>query len=81
MAEPKIAQKHPYVIDEKPGEKWWCACGHSKNQPYCDGSHKTLGGGITPMRVEIKEPGKKAWCGCKHTKKPPFCDGSHSRLP
>ena len=39
MTEPKIAQRFPYVKDEQPGEKWWCACGHSKNQPYCDGSH------------------------------------------
>jgi len=52
MAEPKIAQRFPYVKDEQPGEKWWCACGHSKNQPYCDGSHKLTKG---------EEAGKLYW--------------------
>ncbi|MFQ5458669.1 MAG: CDGSH iron-sulfur domain-containing protein [Myxococcota bacterium] len=80
MPDPKIAQKAPYIMDEEPGEKWWCACGHSQNQPYCDGSHKELGGGITPIRVEITEAKKVPWCGCKHSAKKPYCDGSHRDL-
>ena len=80
MNAPKIAQKSPYVRDELPGKKFWCACGQSANQPYCDGSHKRLNTGISPLMVDIKEAKKVAWCGCKHTKNPPFCDGSHTKL-
>ena len=78
MEKPVIAQKKPYVIEEEPGTKFWCACGRSKNQPYCDGSHK--GTGILPVKVEITEKKKVAWCGCKHSKKGAFCDGSHREL-
>ena len=80
MADPKIAQKAPFIIDEQPGEKWWCACGHSQNQPYCDGSHADLGEGIQPIRVELEEARKVAWCGCKRSANKPYCDGSHSKL-
>jgi CDGSH-type Zn-finger protein len=78
MEKPVIAQKKPYVIEEEPGTKFWCACGRSKSQPYCDGSHK--GTGITPVKVEITEKKKVAWCGCKHSAKGAFCDGSHRNL-
>jgi len=78
MEKPVIAQKKPYVIEEGPGTKFWCACGRSKSQPYCDGSHK--GTGITPVKVEITEKKKVAWCGCKHSAKGAFCDGSHRNL-
>jgi len=78
MAEPKVAQKEPYVIDMEPGEYYWCACGHSDAQPFCDGAHKDTG--IGPMVVNIDEAGKKPWCGCKHTKTPPYCDGAHTDL-
>ena len=62
----------------EPGEYWWCACGRSKSQPFCDGSHK--GTGLAPKRVEITEAKTVAWCGCKHSANAPFCDGTHSRL-
>ena len=75
----KIPQKIPYVIDEQPGKKAWCACGLSNKQPYCDGSHK--GTGMTPVIVEITEARKVAWCGCKYSERAPFCDGSHAELP
>ena len=78
MEKPVIAQKKPYIILEEPGTKYWCACGRSKNQPYCDGSHK--GTGITPLKVEITEKKKVAWCGCKHSKNGAFCDGTHREL-
>jgi len=78
--EPKIAQKGPFVREETAGKKAWCACGHSKNQPYCDGSHSRENTGMAPVVVELTENKKVAWCGCKHTKNPPFCDGSHSKL-
>lgn len=73
-------RKTPYVISEQPGEKYWCACGKSENQPYCDGSHERLNTGITPIRVEIETAKRVAWCGCKKTSNPPFCDGTHSKL-
>jgi CDGSH-type Zn-finger protein len=75
---PKIPQKIPYVMEVKPGKYAWCACGESKNQPYCDGSHK--GTSFTPVIEEITETKTVAWCGCKHTGKKPFCDGSHKNL-
>ncbi len=78
MRLPVVAQKGPYVVDEKPGKRAWCACGLSQKQPYCDGSHS--GKGMSPMVVEITEEKKVAWCGCKHSKNKPYCDGSHSKL-
>lgn len=78
MADPVVAQKAPYKIQEEPGSKFWCACGLSKNQPYCDGSHR--GSGIAPVKVEIAESKMVAWCGCKHSKNGPMCDGSHRNL-
>lgn len=78
MNKPNIAQKSPYVKETPAGTYYWCTCGHSKGQPFCDGSHK--GTGFVPHKIEFTETKRAAWCGCKHTKKPPFCDGSHSKL-
>ena len=78
MATPKIFQKSPIVRPTAPGVYWWCACGRSANQPFCDGSHQ--GTAMTPKKVEITEARSIAWCACKHSKKTPFCDGSHNRL-
>lgn len=77
-AERKIAQDSPYVMEMEPGEYWWCRCGRSDDQPFCDGSHE--GTGISPKKVEIDEKRTVAWCGCKHTDDEPFCDGTHSSL-
>lgn len=81
MPEPKIAQKRPYVVEEQSGRKFWCACGQSQKQPYCDGSHARLNTGISPIKVELAEGKRVAWCGCKHSNNKPYCDGSHARLP
>ena len=78
MAEPESPQKKPYVMDESPGRRAWCACGRSKKQPYCDGSHS--GTGFLPVVVNVEKEGKVAWCGCKRSGRKPYCDGSHSRL-
>ena len=79
MSEPIVFQKSPFVQKVEPGTYWWCACGHSKAQPFCDGSHKAFG--LSPVKVEITEAKTVAWCGCKHSGGKPFCDGTHSRLP
>jgi CDGSH-type Zn-finger protein len=79
MSEAVIAQKFPFVQKVEPGTYFWCACGRSKGQPFCDGSHK--GTGFAPLKTEIAGAKTVAWCGCKHTKSAPFCDGTHSQLP
>lgn len=78
MSEPKIAQKAPYVIKEQPGKIYWCSCGDSKKQPYCDGSHQ--GTSFQPMEVTIEKEEEIAWCGCKRSANKPYCDGAHSKL-
>ena len=75
---PKIAQKFPYIVDEKCGRRAFCSCGLSSKNPYCDGSHK--GTSFSPKIIELEEDKKVAWCGCKHSKKGAFCDGSHKNL-
>ena len=78
MSDPEIASTSPYGLDLEAGRYWWCACGRSKKQPFCDGSHK--GTDFTPLEVTIDEPKKVFLCGCKHSAKAPFCDGSHNKL-
>jgi CDGSH-type Zn-finger protein len=78
MSEPTIAQKAPYTQELEPGTYWWCACGKSKNQPFCDGSHKDSE--FSPVKLEITETTKVWLCGCKHSADQPFCDGSHKGL-
>lgn len=79
MATPIVCQKAPFVLPAEPGTYWWCACGRSRDQPFCDGSHK--GTGLTPIKHEVTAAGPVAWCGCKHSGNRPLCDGSHKRLP
>lgn len=78
MPEPIVAQKSPYVQKTAPGTYWWCTCGGSKGQPFCDGSHK--GTGFAPKKVVITEEKTVAWCGCKHSGAGECCDGSHKKL-
>jgi CDGSH-type Zn-finger protein len=75
---PVIAQRAPCTLEVGPGTVYWCRCGRSKTQPFCDGSH--TGTDFSPMEVHFEEKKRVALCGCKHTKKPPFCDGSHSKI-
>lgn len=74
-------QNAPYVRDEEPGKKAWCACGESADQPYCDGAHGRTGSCVRPVFCEITEAKKVAWCGCRQSKNKPFCDGTHKNLP
>lgn len=79
MTEPVVAAKAPSKVALEAGKDyWWCACGLSKSQPFCDGSHK--GSSFTPLKWTAEETGRKFFCACKHTKTPPFCDGSHKAL-
>lgn len=81
MTDPDIARRAPYLVELPAGEYLWCACGRSRNQPFCDGSH--AGTGIQPVRFTVKPRGAKEtlWlCGCKRSKEKPICDGSHNRL-
>ena len=76
---PIIAQKAPFPVDVTEGKSYfWCACGKSANQPFCDGSHKDTG--ITPVKYQAEADKKVFFCGCKASDKAPMCDGSHSRL-
>ena len=79
MSEPQIPQKKPYLIKaERTGKLAWCACGLSKNQPFCDSSHK--GTGFRPMLVDVEEGQSYLLCGCKHSGNKPICDGTHKNL-
>jgi len=78
MADPKIADLRPALVDLEPGTYWWCACGESKNQPFCDGSHK--GTEFTPLKLEVTESQRMPLCQCKRTLNPPKCDGTHRTL-
>lgn len=79
MEKSKVAGKTPMIVDLKAGKtNAWCACGHSSNQPWCDGSHK--GTGISPLIFKVEDDKKAAMCMCKQTGNPPYCDGSHSKI-
>lgn len=79
MSHPEIAQKGPYPVVVEAGKSyWWCACGKSKTQPFCDGSHQ--GSGFSPVEYKADKSGPVYFCGCKHSKKSPLCDGSHNNL-
>ncbi|MDB4335127.1 CDGSH iron-sulfur domain-containing protein [bacterium] len=77
--EPKIAQKGPYKVELEKGKKvFWCACGQSSNQPFCDGSHQ--GSEFSPTAFTPDKSGTFFLCGCKKTSNKPLCDGTHSKL-
>jgi len=80
MADPIVAQKSPYGVEVEAGkEYWWCTCGRSKGQPFCDGSHK--GSTFSPMKYTADKDGRVFFCTCKRTGNRPLCDGSHKTLP
>ncbi|PSL19975.1 glutamate synthase-related protein [Shimia abyssi] len=78
-AVPIIAAKFPKKIELEEGKSYfWCACGRSKTQPFCDGSHS--GTGITPSKFVAESTGSAVLCQCKASANAPFCDGAHTRL-
>ncbi len=79
MPTPVIAQKSPYPVNVEAGKTYaWCACGQSKNQPFCDGSHR--GTGFAPSMFKADQTGPVYFCGCKHSKAGATCDGTHKTL-
>ena len=77
--QPVVAQKSPYAVEVEAGKNYyWCACGRSKSQPFCDGSHK--GTGLEPLVYTADKSGSVYFCGCKQSGNPPLCDGSHNNL-
>ena len=78
MSEPKVAGTAPVVLQLDRGVYFWCACGRSENQPWCDGSHE--GSGIKPFTLEVEATSTIALCVCKQTGDRQRCDGSHSKL-
>ncbi len=78
MAKPTIADTKPVVLELEAGTYYWCSCGQSNKQPFCDGSHQ--GTEFTPQVFTLEEKQKVALCNCKYTNNVPYCDGSHSQL-
>jgi len=80
MSEPNIGGRAPIPVEVEAGKSyWWCACGLSKSQPFCDGSHKATQ--FTPIEFKSEKNGKVFFCTCKRSGRKPTCDGSHKRLP
>ncbi len=76
---PEIAGRAPLPIEVEVGKSyWWCACGRSKSQPFCDGSHQ--GSSFSPAEYKATEATKAFFCACKHSAKKPLCDGTHKRV-
>jgi CDGSH iron-sulfur domain-containing protein 3 len=79
MISPIIAQKAPFGVEVEAGRSyWWCACGRSARQPFCDGSHK--GSEFVPIEFKADTNTTVWFCGCKNTKGAPLCDGTHNSL-
>jgi CDGSH-type Zn-finger protein len=80
MTKGAVAGRQPMPIDVEAGKNYfWCSCGQSKNQPFCDGSHK--GSDFSPVKWTAEADGTKWFCTCKQTNGAPLCDGSHKALP
>jgi len=78
MSNPNIADKKPAVLELEPGTYYWCRCGYSQKQPFCDGAHQ--GTDFVPLTMKVQEKQRVALCNCKYTNNSPYCDGSHSKI-
>lgn len=80
MPAPTVAARTPISVTLEQGKEYfYCACGRSADQPFCDGSHE--GSGFTPLSFVAESSGRALLCRCKQTATPPFCDGTHARVP
>lgn len=78
MPDPVLARPEPITVELEPGTVWWCSCGMSATQPFCDGSHR--GTGMRPRRLEVRMKTRATLCQCKRTGNAPWCDRSHCKL-
>ena len=79
MSVPAVAQKAPFPVQVEAGKSYfWCSCGLSKSQPFCNGSH--AGTGLSPIKFEAAETKTVYLCGCKSSETGVFCDGTHTKL-
>jgi CDGSH-type Zn-finger protein len=80
MSSPVVASRTPIPVEVEAGKSyWWCTCGKSARQPFCDGSHK--GSEFVPQKYDAQATGRVWFCGCKQTANAPLCDGAHKKLP
>ncbi len=76
---PEIARKAPFPVEVETGKTYfWCACGRSATQPFCDGSHKATS--IRPLKYTAEKAGRVFFCGCKRSGQTPLCDGTHKTV-
>ena len=79
MTKPIVANNKPAKVALEQGKKYFfCMCGRSKNQPFCDGSHR--GSEFTPLAFEVTASKEYFLCRCKHSGNKPYCDGSHKQF-
>lgn len=76
---PVVKQYAPIQVNLKKGETYYyCTCGRTSNEPFCDGSHE--GTQFKPMAFKAEKDESTYLWACKQTNNPPYCDGSHKNL-
>lgn len=80
MSKNKNVKKEPVKCILNKGDHYWCTCGHSASQPFCDGSHLTKAPEYQPLKFSVEEKKEGYLCQCKESKTAPYCDGTHNTL-
>ena len=74
-----VAATSPIAVELEAGRDYfYCTCGRSTDQPFCDGSHQ--GTEFKPEKFNTDKSGERFLCRCKQTGNQPYCDGSHNEL-